>query len=171
MYDVRVTRLALALGRTELAKQIVEAAKTKRIAVQIEPDGRQPLELRRTKSFEYSSINLRGLCTLAVLGGHVGVDLWSYETPDKRSIRRAIEFMYPYVADASKPWPYTQISAIQRSSLAGALRQAAVGYHEPRYEALAMSLTGSVSAPFQLLHLGLNRSPSLKRSPQPSAAR
>jgi hypothetical protein len=152
MYDVRVSRLALALDRPELAKQIIEAAKEKRIAVQIEPDGSQPLELRRTKSFNYSRLNLCGLCSLAVLGEWVGVDLWNYETADGRSIRKALEFMYPYVSDAAKKWPYQQIVSINRSELAGAFRQAALAYREPRYESVVDAFPKIERASFQLLN-------------------
>jgi hypothetical protein len=132
MYDVQVTTLALILGKPELAKQITEAAKEKRIAVQIEPDGRQPLELKRTKSFNYSRLNLRGLAALAGLADRSGVDLWPYETADGRSIRKALDFMLPYVKTPPEKWPYQQIVPMNRSELYGTFRSAAIAYHEPR---------------------------------------
>lgn len=139
-YDVQVMRLALMLERPDLARQVAEAAKMKRIAAQIEPDGRQPQELARTASFSYSQMNLRGLTTLANLADRVGVDLWHFETADGRSIRKALDFMVPYLKDPAKPWPYEQIKHLDRGGFSSMLRQAAQVYHEPAYEAIAAHL-------------------------------
>jgi hypothetical protein len=60
-------------------------------AVQIEPDGRQPLELVRTKAWGYSVGNLSCLMLLATLGDRVSVDLWHFQTRDGRGLGKVLE--------------------------------------------------------------------------------
>ena len=126
-YDVQVVSFALFLGKTDLAKSVLETAKTKRIAVQIEPDGRQPLELARTRAWSYSVGNLDGLMRLARLGENVGVDLWNYETRDGRSIRKALEFLQPF-ASGEKKWSYQQLGEWPPQILLPLIRRAETHY-------------------------------------------
>lgn len=109
-YDVQVTGLLLFLGRREEAREVLETVKTKRIATQIEPDGRQPHELARTKSLSYSKMNLNAFMRLARLGEKVDVDLWNYETADGRSIAKAQAFLALYTKGGKK-WEYQQIKS------------------------------------------------------------
>lgn len=157
MFDVRVARLALALGKDDLVREKLEAVKENRIARQIEPDGAQPMELRRTKSFDYSEMNLTGLTELATLGEWVGVDLWSYETRDGRSIRRALEFLRPYVEEVPEGWPprfwnYQQVVPLLPEILAPAFRMGGVGYLDEEYEAIAARFPSFKASTFQLTH-------------------
>ena len=95
-YDVQVAGLALYTGQADIARRTLDGARA-RIAAQIEPDGRQPHELARTKAISYSLLNLEGLFLLATLGEHVGVDGWGFRTPDGRSLAGALTVLRPYV--------------------------------------------------------------------------
>lgn len=157
MFDVRVVRLALALGQHDLAREKLASVKENRIARQIEPDGAQPMELRRTKSFNYSEMNLTGLTELATLGEWVGVDLWSFETIDGRSIRRALKFLQPYVENVPEGWPprfwhYKQIVPFLPEILAPAFRMASIGYLDEEYEAIVSQFPGFRASSFQITH-------------------
>ncbi len=126
-YDVQVVSFALFLGRKDLAKRVLLDARSKRIASQIEPDGRQPLELERTRAWSYSVFNLEGLMSLARLGENAGVDLWHYRTPDGRSIRTALDFLVPF-ARGEKKWPYQQLGEWQPQILFPLIDRAARHY-------------------------------------------
>ena len=144
-YDTQVAHLALFLGETNRARTILAAVPQKRLAVQIQPDGTQPLELARADSFGYSRFNLQGLFALATLGEHVGVDLWHQQNPNGAGIRLALDFLMPYVEDPEKPWPYEHGKKAGRS-LTGLLRQARAVYGDKRY---LQALKNSPNAPTQ----------------------
>jgi Alginate lyase len=133
-YDLQATSFALFLGKKDLARQIVETAKQKRIALQIEPDGSQPLELARTKAWGYSNGNLDGLMWLARLAENVDVDLWNYQTKDGRSIRRALEYLYPFAVGEGK-WTYQQLGEFEGRSLFPLVRRAAAHYQDAKFKA------------------------------------
>jgi hypothetical protein len=138
-YDLQVVDYSLFLGKRDLAVDTLNRVKTRRIALQIEPDGRQPLELERTNAFSYSIGNLDGLMQLAWLGSQVGVDLWNFRTPDGRSIRVALDFLLPY-ATGEKKWDYQQIGGFHGDALLPQLERASAVYHDPRYVAAVHQL-------------------------------
>jgi Alginate lyase len=107
-YDVQLIGILTHLGRIKEARAHAEAAKTKRIAMQLSPDGAQPHENDRTKSISYNSMNLRALVMLARLAGAIGADLKGYQTADGRSISKAIAYLMPF-ALGEKPWEHQQI--------------------------------------------------------------
>jgi hypothetical protein len=135
-YDLQISSFALFVGKKDLAVRTLEAARTKRIAIQIEPDGRQPLELVRTKGWSYSVGNLDGLTLLATLGERVGVDLWNYRTSDGRSIRCALDYLVPFAFD-EKRWPDQQIGEWQPQLLFPLIRRSAGRYLDRQYQALS----------------------------------
>jgi hypothetical protein len=133
-YDVQIVSFALFVDRQQLAVEVLRAAKQKRIAAQIEPDGRQLLELARTKAWGYSNGNLDGLMQLATLGERVGVELWSFQTADGRSIRRALDFLVPIAIDQAK-WQYQELDGVKPEMLFPLMRRAAKVYQDQPYQA------------------------------------
>src|SRR5262249_11135891 len=115
--------------------ETLEAGKHKRIATQIEPDGRQPLELARTKAWGYSNGNLDGLMQLATLGERAGFDLWNFQTKDGRSIRKALDFLTA-VALGERKWQYQELGGVKPDSLFPLMRRAAAVYRDKEYQML-----------------------------------
>lgn len=116
-YDVQVASIALFVGREDVARAVLSAAAERRISAHIAPDGSQPHELARTRSFTYSVMNLSGLFDLATLGGAVGLNLWRW-TPagGDPPLRRALDYLLP-TATEGRPWAHPQISPADPAAL------------------------------------------------------
>lgn len=121
----------LYLGRDDVARQLAESDRA-RIGAQIEPDGRQPLELARADSLGYSAFNLEAQLGVAWLAAQMGVDLWHYEAPGGGSLRKALDYLRPYNDDPKK-WPGSQLKNVEPGFLKPHLAQVA------RIEALLAS--------------------------------
>jgi hypothetical protein len=140
-YDVQVASMALYIDNREFVTKILQDSKSKRIAKQIEPDGRQPLELKRTKSWDYSIFNLQALFELAALGDSVGVDIWDFQTSDGKGVRVALDYLIPFGLDEQK-WQYQEIGTLDTEDLVPLLRQAAIAYDNPKYVDASMKMAG-----------------------------
>lgn len=74
---------------------------------QMAVDGSFPLELERTKPYGYSLFNLDAMAMVVHILSDDKHNLWEYQTDDGRSIKRGIDFLYPFVAE-KKQWPYSK---------------------------------------------------------------
>jgi hypothetical protein len=113
-------------------KNILKSTMHKLIPEEIRPDGRQPFELKRTNSWDYSTFNLQGLFDLAGIGQRIGLDLWNYKAPNGTArplLQTALDFLLPY-ALKKQTWPYPQIasSPINTKALSNLLCQAIIHY-------------------------------------------
>ncbi|MBD3377673.1 alginate lyase [candidate division KSB1 bacterium] len=142
-YDILTSHLALFVNNKRVAKEILGQVPQKRIAVQIEPDGSQPLELSRTRAFTYSSLNLQGLFRAALLAEHVGLDLWHFRTPDGRSLKAALDFLIPFALQ-EKEWPYQMIRGWEDDleKMVFLLRIGAQKFQNDEYEQMIQRLPG-----------------------------
>ncbi|HKX83745.1 MAG TPA: alginate lyase family protein [Pyrinomonadaceae bacterium] len=143
-YDVQVIAYAIYTGQKNLAVQQLEVTKD-RIKTQIEPDGRQPRELARTLSWGYANMNLLGFFTLARLAESVGVDLWRFRTSDGRGIRKAFEWLLPFIGK-ERPWTFEQIKPRTYELTVQLLRTAATKFKNPEYAAIAVKLRSTAAA-------------------------
>lgn len=138
-YDLELTTFALFAGKNEIATNVLRLVAAKRITRQIEPDGRQPLELARTNAWGYSTMNLRGLMSLAQLGDKLGLDLWRFESSDGRSLRQALHCLITF-ATGEREWLRGRSGEPSLQSLAIPLRLAVTKYPEPKYKELVSKL-------------------------------
>lgn len=106
-YCAQVAAYSIYTGNINLADSIVEKGKF-HVSQQIQPDGRLPRELSRTKSFHYALYGLKAFAALANCGVIAGNDLWNYETSDGRAIKKAFEFITPYIVK-EQPWTWANI--------------------------------------------------------------
>jgi hypothetical protein len=130
-YHVQVAAFAEFSGNHAGAIAAINKGKAY-INSQIRSDGYQPLEMARTRPWNYSTVNLTGLISLARMGEREHIDLWNYVAPHGGSIRKAINFLLPY-ANHSKAWPYPDLDALKPWLMTIPLRQAATAYHDLTY--------------------------------------
>jgi len=102
---MQVAAFAGLTGDQELMADCANRFRTLIVPDQIGKDGSQPLEMSRTKPYGYCLFNLDALTTLCQIVSTHGEDLWKFETADGRGIRKAIDFMFPFIADKKK-WSY-----------------------------------------------------------------
>jgi hypothetical protein len=112
-YDSQVATFAIFTGQDSVARMILDSVGIKRISRQVEPDGSQPFELRRTKAMSYSIKNLRHLIENAILADHFGMDLWQYESEKGGSISLAVRYLIPFFSEG-KEFTYEQIGGIEK---------------------------------------------------------
>ncbi len=112
-YDGQLLSVLVYLGRIDEVKNHLSNITINRIFTHLEPDGSQPLELARTKSFTYSVMNLHGFVYLMRLGQKVGVDIFNATSQDGRSIKKAYQYFMPYLLQ-EKEWEYEQITDTEK---------------------------------------------------------
>jgi hypothetical protein len=102
---MQVAEFARYTGNAELTAFCRNRFRTVIVPNQIASNGSFPEELRRTKPYGYSLFNLDAMAVTCQILSTPGENLWTFELPDGRGIRRALAFMLPYIAD-KKTWPW-----------------------------------------------------------------
>jgi hypothetical protein len=103
-WTLQVAAFARVTGNEGLRAYCRDRVKAVLLPNQMASDGSFPEELRRTKPYGYSLFNLEALAGLARLLSTPQDDLWAFELPDGRGLRRAMAFMVPFIRD-KRSWP------------------------------------------------------------------
>jgi hypothetical protein len=104
---MQVAAFSKFTGNDTLMKFCSNRFKNVLLPNQMAPDGSFPQELRRTKPYGYSIFNLDAMTTICQLLSSEKDNLWEYKTADGKSIKKGIEYLYPFIADKTK-WPLKQ---------------------------------------------------------------
>ena len=134
-YSVQVIGYAIFTGQPEIVATEIETFKN-RMESQLKTDGSQPFELERTKSWDYVNMNLDGYFLVAQLAEKSNVNLWQFETKERKSIKKCLDWMVPYLKNEKK-WDHEQIKNIEYEETIRILKIATQKYSNSSYDALA----------------------------------
>jgi hypothetical protein len=123
LYDMQAASIAIFLGDSAVARDLLVNSAKQRVDSQIAGDGSQPLELERTRPIHYSLFNLDAFTSLAELGRHAGFDLWHYRGAKGGDVIKALRFIAPY-ADTTHKWTKPDIAPIAPDAISISMRRA-----------------------------------------------
>jgi hypothetical protein len=101
---MQVAAFARLIGRVDLMELCGTKFKTILVPTQMARNGSFPLELARTRPYNYSLFNLELMAGICQLLSREHNDLWHFELLDGRGMKLALEHMIPYIRDKHS-WP------------------------------------------------------------------
>jgi len=102
---MQVAAFARLTGDEERLRFCRERFRKVLVPAQVAADGSFPRETARTKPYGYSLFNLDAMATAAQILSTPQDDLWRFELPDGRGLRKAVSWMAPFIRDR-KGWPF-----------------------------------------------------------------
>ncbi len=101
---MQVAQFARLTGNKDLLAYCRKRFKSVLVPNQMASDGSFPQEMRRTKPYGYALFNLEAMSTVCHILSTPEDNLWTFELPDGRGMRKALEFMAPYIMNKQQ-WP------------------------------------------------------------------
>ncbi|MDZ7373754.1 MAG: alginate lyase family protein [candidate division KSB1 bacterium] len=108
-YTAQWMAIASYLGDSAAVAHACEHFRSHLVPTQIQSNGSCPQEEARTRSLSYSAMNLDGFTVICRLARNWGSDLYSFELPNGASVRRAIDYLLPYLVRPAT-WTKEQIT-------------------------------------------------------------
>lgn len=131
-YDRQCVTMYIFLNEIDKAKDYIIKYTIPRLESQVLADGSQPHELKRTKSWNYTTMNLLGFVELAKLAQISGVNLSNYNKNGQIYIKSMIDWFVPYLKK-EKEWTWKQIKREKVTRIVPALKFATEQYNDISY--------------------------------------
>ncbi len=112
-YDLQQLAIAAYLNQENLVAHIIQRVKEERIPHQITPEGKQPLEFARTRSWSYCTENIEHFSRIAAIAHKYGESLYTYVAPNGATLTKALEELLTHAADPKSTWPGKQLTKWQ----------------------------------------------------------
>ena len=106
-WAVTASAMATLVGNETVRKMCTDRFKNVLLPAQMANDGSFPQELKRTKPFGYSLFNIDAFCNLARILSTPEENLFEFTTPDGKSLKKGMEYIYPFIADKTT-WPFAK---------------------------------------------------------------
>ncbi len=103
-WSLQAAAFADLLGDEKQLKWIRKQFKTVYLDKMMHKDGGFPAELKRTKPYGYSLFVIDAMAGVAQLASTPEDDLWTFQLPDGRGMKKGMEYIAPYIKD-KKSWP------------------------------------------------------------------
>ena len=141
-FDVQLLAIGIFTGRESLIKKIRMTSYDRRFRRWVEPDGKQPLELARTRAMGYSTANSRGLLLIAQMAKRYGYT--EYVEPDAVCgtclVSATVDYIYPFIK-APETFPYDEIYNVPVEGMCQILSLADSLFPEKGYAKMAEELS------------------------------
>jgi len=103
-WSLQAGAFAQLVGDEAQLSWIRDRFKTDYLKRMMNQQGGFPAELKRTKPYGYALFVLDAVAGVAQIASTEEEDLWQYELPDGRSLKKGLEFLFPYIQEKSA-WP------------------------------------------------------------------
>jgi len=154
-WTVQVAAFAAYIGNENAMSLCRERFRDHLLPEQMAPDGSFPLELKRSRPYNYSLFDLDMLAMVCVIASASGTsrsgdtnNLWQFALPNGNLYKKAVDFMFPYIEDKSKwPYPHDVEYFDDLPNRQPSLLFAGLAYREPKYIALWRTLPPDPKTP------------------------
>ncbi|WP_373493729.1 alginate lyase family protein [Aquiflexum sp.] len=138
-YFAQLIPMMIYSGQVEQADSLVQMGIPIIMDRMIAKDGGQPEELGRTRTWDYSTMNLEAMLYFAKASEYLGRDLWEYKNEHGGGLKEALEFLAPY-GKGDKNWEYKQILDMDPEKLKLSLNIGAYKYQKEEFKKIADQL-------------------------------